>query len=59
MKTCVFEGDRRGMPEKVTASERKLYTVLHAGGRSGFLEACELFLDSNIDSRDCSGLRNN
>ena len=37
---------------KSVASEGKRFTVLHAGGRSRFLGGCELFLDSNIDTRD-------
>ena len=40
------------MPEKVCMSEGNRFTVLHAGGKFGFLEGCELFLDCNIDSRD-------
>ena len=52
VRRWVLESDRRGMPEKVCMSEGKRFTVLHAGGNFGFLEGCELFLDSNIDSRD-------
>lgn len=52
VRRWVFEGDRRGMLAKVFTSEGKRFTVLHAGGRNGFLEDCELFVDSKVDSRD-------
>ncbi|KAJ3655607.1 hypothetical protein Zmor_014729 [Zophobas morio] len=52
VRRWVFEGDRRGMPEKVCMNEGKRFTILHAGGKFGFLEGCDLFLDSKVDSRD-------
>ena len=37
VKKWVFEGNRRGMPNKIIASEGKRFTLPHAGDRSSFL----------------------
>jgi transposase len=46
------ENDRRTMPKKITVTEGKRFTVLHAGCKFGFLEGCKFLLNSNIDSAD-------
>ncbi|KAJ3660720.1 hypothetical protein Zmor_005156 [Zophobas morio] len=52
VRRWVHESDRRGMPAKIVMNEGRRFTILHAGGKFGFLENCLLFLDSNNDSRD-------
>jgi hypothetical protein len=38
------------MPKKITVTEGKRFTVLHAGCKFGFLEGCKFLLNSKIDS---------
>ncbi|KAJ3662001.1 hypothetical protein Zmor_006369 [Zophobas morio] len=42
VRKWVHESNRRGMPAKIVMNEGRRFTILHAGGKFGFLENCLL-----------------
>lgn len=51
VRQWVHDTDQKSNPSKIK-SEGKRFTILHAGSHFGFLEGCDLLLDSRNNDRD-------